>query len=160
MNPSPKWHNGKLCCQHASAAGGICWREMFVRGKSAVCENVTHGGVFAVPERPTRFAGKDREYGTAEQAWKSTLPLARSRFRRDIRNDGPRHSIGIWRVAGDAEHAWTPVRFDVRQDDSQSCPANCIVAKFRTTGKASRTVLLKMVEISDKDKQDRHWERD
>ena len=149
-NPPPLWINGKLRCQFPRQ-DGPCNREMWIRGASCVCEVTTHGGVFPVPDRRHNTPDPARE-------WKDSLPIARARFRKDVRIDGQRHSVGVWRVAGDPEHAWTPERFDV--NEGYRVPDGYVVARFRITGKAYRTVLLRPFEISAEDREYRHWEDD
>ncbi len=163
MNSPPLWINGKLCCQFTPDDGGPCGRVMWIRGKTAVCEITTHGGVFSVPDKLNSVRTK-----VPGDAWKDALPIASSRFRKDVKgSDGKRRSVGVWRVNGDPEHAWIPVRFDVREDDAaltepQGEPilAGCIVARFRITGIAFRTVLLRPFEISEEDRKYRRWEVD
>jgi hypothetical protein len=149
-NPPPIWINGKLCCQHPDTHD-TCGREMFVRGKTAVCEIPSHGGIFLVPDK--RHNAPD-----AARKWKDSLPIARSRFRKSITTDGVRHSVGVWRVNGDPEHAWSPELFDVKE--GCPVPAEWLVARFRISRKAYRTVLLRPFAISADDRQYRHWEND
>ena len=159
MSAPPLWINGKLVCQHP-IGDKACGMEMWIRDGYAVCENMTHGGLFKVPEKPAKQPKPSKE-PTEVSTWKALLPLAERRFRRTVTIDGQRRSYGVWRVSGDAEHAWRPASedaFDVRQ--GIEVPTGWIVARFTTTGNGCRTVLLRPVEMSEEDKEWRRWDQE
>ena len=139
MNPSPRWIGSKLCCMCLTDSGP-CRREMFIRSGYAVCENMTHGGVFPVPKKPEKV--RATKPVAAISPWKAALPLAAARGRRHVRRaDGTRYSYSTWQIYGDQGREWRQAGFDIREGDE--VPAGCIVARFKTTGNSSRTVILR-----------------
>ena len=140
MSAPPKWIDGKLVCQHPG-----CGRVMYRRGRSCMCEQWKHGGVFTVPDKPPRSerVKVERELDPV-QKWKATLPVARSVYRKHILTKNHRTSFGVWRVDGYDGCEWRLERYDVRETDE--VPAGFVVARFWRTRYAARTVLLKPVQ--------------